>query len=84
MILLTAIKRAIALPLTSGLAYMSAYNPPMIAVGADAKMPVRRRNMTRDVNVGATAQVNVKIVKGKNVHIKTGRLPRASLRLNNL
>lgn len=77
----TAMNPAIALPLARGVAYISAYKPPITAVGAAANMPVKSRNTTKAPKLGATAHAIVKMVNSINVQIITGRLPRASLRL---
>ncbi len=75
---LTAINPAIDLPLVLGSEKISAYNPPTIAVGEEAKIPENCLKITIAAKLGATAQARLKIVYPANDHIITGRMPYVS------
>jgi hypothetical protein len=56
------IKSAIALPRALGVAYMSAYIPPIMEMGVLAPTPASRRMIIKPDHEGARAQPRVKAV----------------------
>lgn len=75
---LTPMKTDIALPLVTGLSYISAYTPPMTAMGLLAFIPVASLKNRKDPQFGATAQAIVKIVKNTKVDVMITFLPYVS------
>ena len=69
---------AIALPLLTGLSYMSAYTPPVTAIGLLAKIPDIHLKYKKDPQFGASAHAIVKTVKNTKVDIIMAFLPYVS------
>ena len=63
---LTPINTAIARPLATGFPYVSAYTPPMTAMGLLALTPVASLKNKNDPQFGATAHIIVNIVNAAN------------------
>lgn len=74
------INTAIALPRLSGLLYISAYIPPIIAIGLLAKIPVKKRKTFKAAQLGAIAQAIVNMINMTNVDVIIYFLPNASER----
>jgi hypothetical protein len=68
-------KYAIAWPLEVGSLNTSAYSPPTMAMGAEAKTPHRKRKIRRAGQFGATAHDIVKMVKNPKLVSMTGFRP---------
>lgn len=73
--MLTKRYSALALPLWTGFSKISAYMPPVMAIGLEALAPQMKRKNRKVDQLGATAQAQVKIENNRNGARMTMRLP---------